>query len=89
MKSAVRDDDPVMCFEDMRLWTTKDDVPTDPDFLVPIGKAAIRKVGSDVTIVAIGGAMRPTLEAVEALAKERISVEVIDPRTLKPRWIWK
>lgn len=84
LKSAVRDDDPVMFFEDMKLWTVKEDVPTDPDYLVPIGKADIKRPGNDVTIVAISGAMRPTLEAVEALAKEKISVEVIDPRTLKP-----
>lgn len=84
LKSAIRDDDPVMMFEDARLWPSKGQVPTDPDCLVPIGKAAVMQAGSDVTIVAIAGAMRPTLEAVEALKAEGISVEVIDPRTLKP-----
>ena len=84
LKAAVRDDDPVMFFEDIKLWTVKEEVPTDPDFLVPIGKADIKRVGNDVTIVAIGGAMRPTLEAADALAEEKIAVEVIDPRTLKP-----
>lgn len=84
LKAAVRDDDPVIFFEDIKLWTVKEEVPTDPDFLVPIGKADIKRAGTDVTIVAIGGAMRPTLEAVQALTEEKISVEVIDPRTLKP-----
>lgn len=84
LKSAVRDDDPVIVFEDTKLWPVKGDVPTDPEYLVPIGKADIKRVGSDVTLVAIAGAMRPTLEAAEVLAAEGISVEAIDPRTLKP-----
>jgi pyruvate/2-oxoglutarate/acetoin dehydrogenase E1 component len=84
LKSAVRDNDPVIFFEDIKLWTVKGDVPTDPDYLVPIGKADIKQAGTDVTIVAISGAMRPTLEAARSLAEEGISVEVIDPRTLKP-----
>ena len=84
MKSAVRDDDPVLVFEDTKLWTVKGEVSTDPDFLVPIGQADIKRAGQDVTIVAIGGAMRPTLEAAKSLGAEGISVEVIDPRTLKP-----
>jgi acetoin:2,6-dichlorophenolindophenol oxidoreductase subunit beta len=84
LKSAVRDDDPVVFFEDSKLWPLKNDVPTDRDFLIPIGKADIKRVGDSVTLVAIAGAMRPTLEAAEALAAEGISAEVIDPRTLKP-----
>jgi pyruvate/2-oxoglutarate/acetoin dehydrogenase E1 component len=84
LKAAVRDDDPVVFFEDMRLWTVKGDVPTDPDHVVPIGKADVKQVGSDVTIVAIAGAMRPALEAARALSLEGISAEVLDPRTLKP-----
>jgi pyruvate dehydrogenase E1 component beta subunit len=84
LKSAIRDDDPVMLFEDARLWPVKGMVPTDPDHLVPIGRARIVRPGSDVTIVAIAGAMRPALEAAEALAAEGVSVELIDPRTLKP-----
>jgi pyruvate/2-oxoglutarate/acetoin dehydrogenase E1 component len=84
LKSAVRDDDPVMFFEDIKCWPGKEDVPTDPDFLVPIGKADIKRSGSDVTLVAVSGAIRPTLEAAKVLAEEKISAEVIDPRTLKP-----
>lgn len=84
LKSAVRDDDPVMIFEDARLWPVKSEVPVDPEYVVPIGKADVKRVGSDVTIVAIAGAMRPALEAADALAAEGVSVELIDPRTLKP-----
>jgi pyruvate/2-oxoglutarate/acetoin dehydrogenase E1 component len=84
LKSAIRDDDPVVFFEDTKLWSLKDEVPTDPDLLVPIGKAAVKRAGRDVTVVAIAGAMRPALEAAKTLASENISVEVIDPRTLKP-----
>jgi pyruvate/2-oxoglutarate/acetoin dehydrogenase E1 component len=84
LKSAVRDDDPVMIFEDARLWPIKAEVPSDPEYLVPIGKADIKQKGDDVTIVAIAGAMRPALEAAEALKGDGISAELIDPRTLKP-----
>ncbi|PSH55596.1 alpha-ketoacid dehydrogenase subunit beta [Phyllobacterium sophorae] len=84
MKSAIRDGDPVLVFEDTRLWPLKGDVSTDPEYVIPIGKANVKREGKDVTIVAIAGAIRPTMEAVDALAEEGISVEVIDPRTLKP-----
>ena len=84
LKSAVRDDDPVLIFEDTKLWPIKGPVSTDPEFLVPIGKAEVKQSGNDVTIVAIAAAMRPALEAAKALAAEGISVEVVDPRTLKP-----
>lgn len=84
MKSAIRDDDPVLIFEDTKLWSVKGAVPSDNDRLVPIGKANVRRDGTDITLVAIAGAMRPALEAAEVLAKEGISLEVIDPRTLKP-----
>jgi pyruvate/2-oxoglutarate/acetoin dehydrogenase E1 component len=84
MKSAVRDDDPVLIFEDTKLWPIKGLVPTDPEYLVPIGKADIKHVGDDVTVIAIAGAMRPALEAATALMEEGISIEVVDPRTLKP-----
>jgi len=84
LKSAVRDDDPVILFEDIKLWNLKGEVPTEPDTLVPIGIAKVRRVGTDLTIVAISGAMRAALEAVKALESEGISAELIDPRTLKP-----
>jgi len=84
IKAAVRDDNPVIIFEDMRLWGMKAAVPADANYLVPIGKADIRVPGNDVTVVAIAGAMRAALEAAKALSAEGLSVEVIDPRTLKP-----
>jgi len=84
LKAAIRDDDPVVFFEDMKLWTLKGDVPTDPEVVLPIGKADIKRSGSDVSLVAIGGAMRAAIEAVDELTKEGISVELIDPRTLRP-----
>lgn len=84
LKAAVRDDDPVLVFEDTKLWPVKDQVPTDPERLVPLGKADIKRAGTDLTIVAIAGAMRLTLEAAKQLSEEGVSAEVIDPRTLKP-----
>ena len=84
LKSAVRDDDPVVIFEDNALWPVKELVPTDLDFLIPIGKADIKKTGSDVTLVAISGCRLEAMKAAEALEDEGISVEVIDPRTLVP-----
>lgn len=84
LKSAVRDDNPVLLFEDTKLWPLKGVVPTDSDYVVPIGKADIRCSGNDVTVLAIAGAMRPALEAADTLAEQGISVEVVDPRTLKP-----
>lgn len=84
LKAAVRDDDPVMLFEDTKLWTMKGEVPIDPDYLLPIGKACIRQAGSDITMVAISGAMRAAAEAAAALSAQGTSVELIDPRSLKP-----
>ena len=84
LKSAVRDDDPVLIFEDMNLWAKKEMVSTDPDTLVPIGQADIKRTGSAVTIIAIGGALPKALAAAKALEQEGIDVEVVDPRTLVP-----
>lgn len=84
LKSAIRDDDPIVVFEDTSLWTTREDVSMDPNFLVPIGEAAVKRSGDDVTIVGISGAMKPALAAAQALAQEGIGAEVIDPRTLVP-----
>ena len=84
LKSAIRDDDPVVVFEDITLWAKKGDVPTDEDFLVPIGKADIKRPGSDVTIVSIAGCLPPVLAAAELLAREGVDVEVVDLRTIVP-----
>ena len=84
LKAAIRDDDPVVVFEDSIFWGLKEDVPTDVDALVPIGRAAVRHEGSDVTLVAIAGCMKPALAAAKALKRDGISLEVLDPRTLVP-----
>jgi pyruvate dehydrogenase E1 component beta subunit len=83
IKSAIRDDDPVVVFEDNSLWFQSGPVPKG-EHLTAIGVAAIRRPGSDVTLVAIGGAQQAAVDAAEALADEDVSVEVIDPRTLVP-----
>jgi len=84
LKSAIRDDDPVVVFEDATLWGLKEEVSTDPEHLVPLGKADIKHPGSDVTIVAIAGSTKPALAAAQVLKQEKILAEVIDPRTLAP-----
>jgi acetoin:2,6-dichlorophenolindophenol oxidoreductase subunit beta len=84
LKAAVRDDDPVMVFEDMSLWTRKEPVSSDPDFLVPIGKASVKRAGNDVTIVSIAGCLPKVLAAADRLKAEGVSAEVIDLRTLVP-----
>jgi pyruvate dehydrogenase E1 component beta subunit len=83
LKSAIRDDDPVMCFEDGTVLATKGAVPEE-EYLIPLGKADVKRAGSDVTIVAIGGGVLLALAAANELSKENISAEVIDPRTLVP-----
>jgi acetoin:2,6-dichlorophenolindophenol oxidoreductase subunit beta len=86
LKSAIRDDDPVICFEDINLWLPrlKGPVPEDGDFLIPLGLADVKRVGGDVTVVAISGALPQALAAAESLSEQGISVEVVDPRTLAP-----
>lgn len=84
MKSAIRDDDPVIVFEDVNLWTRKEQVSTDVDRLIPIGQADVKRTGGDVTIVAIAGCVPKAIAAAELLEQEGISAEVIDPRTLVP-----
>jgi 2-oxoisovalerate dehydrogenase E1 component beta subunit len=84
LKSAIRGDDPVIYFEHKRLYRwIKEEIPED-DFTVPIGKAALRNKGNDITIVAYGLMYHKSLEAVKALEKEGISVDLIDLRTILP-----
>jgi len=84
LKSAIRDNDPVVIFEDSSLWSNKEPVSTDPDYLIPIGKADIKKAGTDVTLVSISGCLPHAMAAANALEEEGVSVEVLDPRTLVP-----
>jgi 2-oxoisovalerate dehydrogenase E1 component beta subunit len=84
LKSAIRGDDPVIYFEHKRLYRwVKEEIPED-DFTVPIGKAAVRKEGTDLTLVTYGLMYHRSLEAVNSLEEEGISVELIDMRTLLP-----
>ena len=84
LRTAIRDDNPVMVFEHKALYSTKCDVPDDPDFMLPFGKADIKRPGTDVTIVANLLYVNRALEAANALAEMGISAEVIDPMTLVP-----
>jgi pyruvate dehydrogenase E1 component subunit beta len=84
LKSAIRDDNPVIFIESETLYNIKGEVPEDPDFLIPLGRAAVRREGTDVTVIAYMGMMYRAMEAAEDLAQEGISVEIVDPRTLQP-----
>jgi pyruvate/2-oxoglutarate/acetoin dehydrogenase E1 component len=83
LKSAIRDDNPVIVFEHGALGRSREEIPAG-DHLVPLGQAAIKRPGENVTLVAIGAMVRKALKVAEKLAAENISVEVIDPRTLMP-----
>ena len=84
LKSAIRDPNPVIFLENEILYGQTFQVPKLDEFLVPIGKAKVVRPGSDVTIVAWSIGMSYALKAADALAKEKISAEVIDLRTIKP-----
>ena len=82
--SAIRDNDPVVFLEHMKLYRSfRDEVPEEA-YTVPIGKAAITKEGSDVSVITYGAMVREAIKAAETLEKEGISVEVIDLRTVAP-----
>ena len=83
LKSAVRSDDPVLIIEHKSLYFTKGEVP-DGDYTVPLGKADVKREGSDVTILATSWMVLHALAAAEKLAEQGISAEVVDPRTLWP-----
>ncbi len=83
LKSAIRDNNPVIFFECSRLATITGPVP-DGDYTVPIGVADVKRAGSDVTVVGLAYYVREALAVAEELAAEGVSVEVIDPRTLVP-----
>jgi pyruvate dehydrogenase E1 component beta subunit len=87
MKAAVRDNNPVLFFEHKQLYRTRWPVPAefrDADHVAELGKAAVRREGVDITVVATLTMVHHALAAAEALAAEGVSVEVIDPRTLVP-----
>lgn len=83
LKSAIRDDNPVLFLEHKLLYLVQGPVPEE-EYLIPLGKADIKRPGTDVTVVATSRMVQRTLDAAEKLASEGIDVEVIDPRTLNP-----
>jgi pyruvate dehydrogenase E1 component beta subunit len=85
LKSAIRDDDPVLVVENLPIYKEKGEVPLDPEFVTPIGLANVAREGSDITIVAHSFATVRSLKAAEKLAAEHdLGVEVVDLRSLRP-----
>jgi pyruvate dehydrogenase E1 component beta subunit len=84
LKTSIRDDDPVIFIEQERMYGSKGEVPEDPDFTIPLGVADVKREGKDATIVARSLMVPVALKAAEQLEKDGVSVEVIDPRTIRP-----
>jgi pyruvate dehydrogenase E1 component beta subunit len=83
LKSAIRDDNPVIFMEDKMMYAQKGPLP-EGDYTIPLGLARIHRTGKDATIVCTSSMLYPSLEAAERLAADGIDVEIIDPRTLSP-----
>ena len=83
LKSAIRDNDPVIFMESEQMYGDKGQVPEE-EYLIPIGKAEIKKEGNDVTIVSFGKILKEVFKASEKLSEQNISVEIIDLRTIRP-----
>ena len=84
LKSAIRDDNPVIFMESEQMYGLKGEVSDDEDYIIPIGKGKIKREGNDVTLVAHGKMYHLAVKAAEQLAKDGIECEIIDPRTVKP-----
>src|ERR1700704_3939265 len=84
LKSAIRDDDPVMFIEQERMYGNKGEVPDGADFTIPLGVADVKREGKDATIVARSLMVPAALKAAEQLEQQGVSCEVIDPRTIRP-----
>lgn len=84
LKSAIRDENPVLVMESEVMYGDKGEVPEGEEFLIPIGKADIKRSGKDVTLVSFGKMVHVTLEAAEALAQNGVDAEVIDLMSLRP-----
>ncbi|KYF83563.1 pyruvate dehydrogenase [Sorangium cellulosum] len=84
LKSAIRDDNPVLFMESETLYGVKGEVPDDPDFVVPLGVASIVREGTDVSIISWSRMVHVALEAAAELEKEGISAEIVDLRSLRP-----
>lgn len=83
LKSAIRDDDPVIFLESEQMYGMKQEVPED-DYVIPLGKGTVKREGSDVTIVATGKMYHVSKQAADQLAKDGVECEIIDPRTIRP-----
>ena len=84
LKSAIRDDDPVVFIEGEMLYNVKGEVPEEAEFLIPIGQAEVKRAGTDVTIVCHSKMVTVGLKAAEQLAAEGVNAEVVDLRTIRP-----
>jgi pyruvate dehydrogenase E1 component beta subunit len=84
LKSAIRDEDPVIFIEQERMYGMKGEVPEDEEFTIPLGVADVKREGSDATIIARSLMVPTALKAAEELEKQGVSCEVIDPRTIRP-----
>ncbi len=84
LKSAIRDDDPVVFLESEQMYGLKGDVSEDEDYLLPIGQARIAREGSDVTLIGHSKMYHVAMEAADHLSEQGYEAEVIDPRTIKP-----
>jgi pyruvate dehydrogenase E1 component subunit beta len=84
LKSAIRDDDPVLFLEQERMYGSKAEVPEGDDFIIPLGVADIKREGTDATVVARSLMVPAALKAAEMLQSDGVSCEVIDPRTIRP-----
>lgn len=84
LKAAIRDNNPVIFIEHLGLHRMKEDIDDAEDLIIPIGKAAVRREGRDLTVVATGLMVKKALDAAEKLSTEGIELEVIDPRTISP-----
>src|SRR5207248_3063087 len=83
VKSAIRDDNPVLFLEHRLLYAQMGPIPED-GHLIPLGRAAIKRVGTNLTVIATGRTVHLALAAAEKLSSEGIEIEVVEPRTLKP-----
>ncbi len=84
LKSAIRDDDPVLFMESEQMYGLKGEVSDEDDYTIPIGKARIAREGSDVTLIGHSKSYHVAMQAAEQLAEEGYEAEVIDPRTIRP-----
>lgn len=84
LKSAIRSEDPVLFMESEQMYGLKGEVSEEEDYIIPIGKAKVKREGNDVTVVASGKMYHVVKQAASELEKDGVEVEIIDPRTIKP-----